>query len=274
MSIPYRLQQVLLKFVNLAYSILPQPLPPLERLRHCKIVSHRGEHNNHTILENTIPAFDLAQNNNVWGLEFDVRWTQDLQPVVIHDPTCKRLFDSSLVVQDTPFAQLREALPQIPSLSEVIEQYGKKQHLMVELKSETYPDPERQAEILQSLFANLVPGDDYHFISLHPQMFQHVSFVPPTALLPVSEFNAKALSQWALDHHCGGVTGHFLLLNQRMLQTHAIRGQKLGTGFVTSESCLFRELNRGVEWIFTNDALKLQKIVDQSLSRILIHQSL
>ena len=39
----------------------------------------------------------------------------------------------------------------------------------------------------------------------------------------------------------------------------------MATGYVNSKNCLFRELNRGVEWIFSDNAVELQKMVDQLL---------
>jgi glycerophosphoryl diester phosphodiesterase len=41
--------------------------------------------------------------------------------------------------------------------------------------------------------------------------------------------------------------------------------QKMGTGYIGSKNCLFRELNRGIEWIFSNNAADLQKIVQHLL---------
>jgi glycerophosphoryl diester phosphodiesterase len=35
---------------------------------------------------------------------------------------------------------------------------------------------------------------------------------------------------------------------------------------VASRNCLFRELNRGIRWIFSNDAVRIQKIRDHYLA--------
>ena len=37
--------------------------------------------------------------------------------------------------------------------------------------------------------------------------------------------------------------------------------------FIGSRFCLYRELNRGVDWIFTNHALKLEAIRQELLQR-------
>ena len=61
-------------------------------MRNCKIISHRGEHDNVQVLENTLQAFARARESGVWGVECDIRWTADQVPVIHHDPGGSRLF--------------------------------------------------------------------------------------------------------------------------------------------------------------------------------------
>ncbi len=63
-------------FCNVAgglFAALPRTLPNKEKLKECRIVSHRGEHDNRQILENTLAAFDRVRDRGVWGIELDVR---------------------------------------------------------------------------------------------------------------------------------------------------------------------------------------------------------
>ena len=64
----------------------------------------------------------------------------------------------------------------------------------------------------------------------------------------------------------GGVAGHYRLLNRGLLTEHHEKGQKIGTGYPGSKNCLYREINRGVEWIFSNNAGKIQTIVQQMVN--------
>lgn len=247
------------------YAVCPQPFPGIERLKECKIISHRGEHDNLTVLENTFPAFDRACDAGIWGLEFDIRWTKDLHPVVVHDADLKRVFKIDLSVGDVDLEGLRARCPQIPLLSEVIHKYGRKFHLMVEIKAEPYPEPERQNQILKDCFATLTPQVDYHLISLSPEMFDLIRFVPDSTFMPIAMWNMSRLSQLALDRNMRGIAGHYFLLNDSILSKHLANGQKAGTGYPRSKNCLFRELNRGVEWIFSNNAADLQAIITDLL---------
>ena len=243
------------------YKLWPQPFPGIERLKNCKIISHRGEHNNQSVFENTLPAFDRACDAGVWGIEFDIRWTIDLKPVVVHDADLKRVFDIDFTVGDVSLEMLRAHCPQIPTLAEVIQRYGHKVHLMVEIKEENYPDPGRQNRILRDCFASLEPQDDYHLISLTPDMFDLITFAPASAFMPIAVWHVSRFSNLALEKNMRGLAGHYFLLNHAILSKHRATGQKVGTGYPASENCLFRELNRGVEWIFSNNAAELQAIV-------------
>jgi len=248
------------------YALWPQPFPGNERLKHCKIVSHRGEYDNRSVFENTLPAFDRALESGVWGLEFDIRWTKDLQPVVIHDPDLNRVFNIDLKVGDVRLDGLRARCPQIPVLAEVIQNYGRKLHLMAEIKAETYPEPERQNQILQDCFGALKPVADYHLISLTPEMFDLITFVPASTFIPIALWDLSRFSSLALEKKMSGVAGHYFLLNNSILSTHRAAGQKVGTGYPGSKNCLFREINRGVEWIFSNNAAELQAIVGRRIN--------
>jgi len=266
MRINLWIEERLLQVVDFLYARLTQPIPDKEVLKCCKIVSHRGEHDNKTVFENTISAFDRVKKAGAWGIEFDIRWTKDLQPVVFHDTNLQRVFKSDIEVNKVTLAELKNYCHLIPSLSEVIQKYGKTLHLMVEIKEEEYPDPVYQNHVLKDLFDPLTPQVDFHFISLRPEMFRLVDFVPSSTFLPSARFNVKRLSNLALWKKYRGITGHYLLITDAILKKHYKQNQSIGTGYIGSKNCLSRELNRGIEWIFSNNAVVLQDICNSLLS--------
>jgi glycerophosphoryl diester phosphodiesterase len=245
---------------------LPQRVPPPEKLRGCRIISHRGEHDNRGVLENTRAAFDAVVQSGVWGMEFDLRWTRDLQPVVFHDRDCRRIFRSPTQINQVTWRQLQARFPLILPLQEVVRRYGKKIHLMVELKAEPYPEVEYQNQVLAEAFSALVPQQDYHFLALDPGLFERIHFLPRQTFVPVAELNLGELSRKALDQGYGGIAGHYLFVTPALVRKHHEHHQRVGTGFIASAKCLYREINRGADWIFTNRALYLQRICD-NLSR-------
>ena len=150
-------------------------------------------------MENTLEGFDTAVEAGVWGLEFDIRWTRDLRPVVFHDRDLRRIFNDPRQICEFDRQALGEQFPLIPSLEEVVRRYGRRVHLMIELKAEPYPRPRRQANILADVFTGLEPKRDFHFLTLDAGMFAHVGFAPPSAYLPVAQLNFRTLSRLALS---------------------------------------------------------------------------
>ena len=268
MELPSWLQSFLMQICDSIFAIIPQQAPTLENLCKCKIISHRGQHDNITVFENTLSAFDHAlETAGIWGIELDFRWTKDLHPVVAHDPDLRRLFGSNVRIAETTLAELKQHCPQVPTLKEVLLRYGGKVHLMVEAKEEYYPQPEKQNMILKDLFAPLKPREDFHLLSLDPKMLVLVKFVDNSAKIPVAVFNAKTLSKISLNEKYAGLGGHYLLLHKRIVKQHLDCGQKIGVGYPNSKNNLFREINRGVEWIFSNDAVKLCHIIQTELDK-------
>jgi len=250
--------------IDLFFRFWPRPTPSMSCLKRCKIISHRGESDNRGILENSIAAFDKAQQLGAWGIELDIRWTKDLHPVVFHDRDLQRLFGASELLSHLTLPEIRDRHPSIPLLAETIERYGSRLHLMLEIKAEEYPDPSRQSRYLEGLLDGLTPGLDYHIISLHPEMFRFIDFASPDICLPVAEFNIRRLSDLALENHYCGITGHYLMMTTAYLAKHKEAGQQVGTGFICSRNSLYRELNRGIEWIFTNHAGRLLQIIGRA----------
>ncbi|MCH7880329.1 MAG: glycerophosphodiester phosphodiesterase [Proteobacteria bacterium] len=258
MSLKDHIENHLQLMIDGIYAVLPQAEPDLETVKNCKIVSHRGEHGGEGIKENTLAAFDRVLQHGIWGIEFDIRWTADLQPVIIHDPDCERVFGERLTLSQVSLAELQSRVPRIPTLTQVIERYGGKIHLMAEIKEELFPNPQHQRDCLQKLFSPLTPSKDFHLLALNPDIFSLVNFVPKNALLPVAKFNIRELSDLAMRENYAGISGQYLLVNNKLVRQHGDVDQKTGTGFVRSRHCFYRELNRGITWIFTNHAVKLR----------------
>lgn len=254
----YRFEPAFHRVADCTFAYLPQPFPGHERLKQCKIIAHRGVFDNLDILENTLPAFEAARSHGLWGIEFDIRWTRDHCPVVIHDPDLQRLFNATEHLCDLTFARMRSRFPMIPSLEEVVAIYGKHLHLMIEIKAQRYPDLLSQNRRLAEVLSPLTPAADYHLLALNPDAFEMIDFAPTKTFLPVATMQARRFSDIALAGDYGGITGHYLFLTNRLIRRHRMQLQHVGTGFIASGNCLYREINRGVEWIFSNHASKLQ----------------
>src|SRR5262245_18032370 len=109
-------------------------------------IAHRGASS--YAPENTFAAFDLALELGARELEFDVQSSADGELVVIHDHNVDRTTDGTGMVESHTLAALREldagawfdrrfSGERIPTLAGVLERYGARARLHVELKGAT-----------------------------------------------------------------------------------------------------------------------------------------
>lgn len=107
------------------------------------IVAHRGASGDHP--ENTIAAFDAAIAVGAGGLEFDVQLTSDGVPVVYHDRTLHKIAGLRARIHELSWPQLRLLDAgawfdprfrgaRVPRLDTVLDRYGGRVGLMVEIK--------------------------------------------------------------------------------------------------------------------------------------------
>lgn len=266
MPVPSIIEQGYLRLTDAVFDRIQRPMPSQHRLQQCKIISHRGVHDNRHVKENTLPAFTLAKNAGVWGLELDVRWTRDLEPVVFHDKDLFRMYGVPQNVSTFTLNELKKQYPDIPSLSDMVYQFGKTCHLMIEVKKQPWLDRFKQARRFEKILSAMEPLEHYHLITCHPETLLPYTEIPSGAKVAIAQHLPSHLSKWVKQHQWGGLCGHYLIMGNNAIKAHHRLGQKIGTGFTQTRNGLFREVNRGVDWIFSNDADSLQKILNTCLS--------
>jgi glycerophosphoryl diester phosphodiesterase len=248
---------------NHLWALTPQSRKPAD-VGQVGLVAHRGAHGlgpRGLVLENTLDAFDLCLQMGVWGVELDILLTRDGEPVVHHDPHCGRLFNRpEVIIAETSFRELRAAVPQIPHLDEVLQMAAGRLHLMIEIK-ESWRLRSSLPQRVTPWLKDLTPGDDYHLLSLVPDYLEGFRDVPRSAFVDVAETNTTAILQQnrALGH--GAMAGSFALMGAGCLQQLRDEGRKVGTGMVENRFVLNREVNRGVDWVFTDNILTMQRAV-------------
>lgn len=104
-----------------------------------KIIAHRGA--SAQAPENTMAAFQLALDQQADGIELDVMLTADQQVVVIHDDTVDRTTNGSGRVAGMTLEEIRSldagGGEKVPTLPEVLDQFGGKFLINIELKNYT-----------------------------------------------------------------------------------------------------------------------------------------
>ena len=258
--IPSFIETAFLSTVDSFFKLLPQKAPSLAQLKEAKLISHRGERDNIVIFENTLESLGKAVENGVWGIEFDIRWTKDLVPIVFHDETAKRVFNKEITINKLTFLELRTQLPLIPSLEEVVEKFGKKTHFLVEVKKEVFPFLKEQKIVLKKILSPLEEQIDFHIITLDPETLPLVDFLKPKTKLLVAQLNFNHYFNLVQKNDLGGLLGHYLFLGESIQKKLQSNNQLLGTGYVRSQNLFFREVSRGVSWIFSNHAVEMEKM--------------
>ena len=237
--------------INRFFACIPRATPSTQDFKSTRIIAHRGAHHNtQGFKENTPAAFKKAAELGCWGIEFDLHQTADKVLVVNHDPDLQRLWGHKESIANLSFAQLRNLEPNIPSLDEVVKEFGRHLHLFIEIKS-----PFIDARLLFESLKDLRPEKDYHILSLKADYFSSITQFPKACLLLVPlHNNVKAFCNLSLKEQYGGVLGSYVLLTASMIKVLQADKQKIGVGFVDSKNGLYREINRGIRWIFTNNA--------------------
>lgn len=151
-------------------------------------IAHRGASG--YAPENTLAAFDKAVEMQADYIEIDVQLSKDDLPVVIHDDTLDRTTNGTGNISAHTFQELRSldagswfdkdyAGEKIPSLNEVLEMYGEKINILIELKSpELYPGVEEK--VAEALAKYKLDTSNNIVI----QSFNHPSVIKSAELLP------------------------------------------------------------------------------------------
>lgn len=221
-----------------------------------KVVAHRGAWDLEGCIENTREAFLRAEKLNVWGIEFDLHFTANNEPVVNHDPDFRRLYHQPTLIRELSYLELKKIIPGLLHLKDVL--CFKNFHFMIEIKTAL---TETQLLVLNSHLEKFEAVKDYHLLTLTPEFVRIGPQTPRPAWILVGEFNLPALIRSVVNLNLGGVAGHYLLMNRKTIAYLHSLGKKAGVGFIPSENLFNREWQRGADWVFTNHSERLTRSI-------------
>jgi len=238
-----------------------------------RIYSHRGFCDDRLFPENSIPAFEAAIRHGADGFEFDVQLSKDETAVCYHDPTLNRV-GIPKAVRELNCKELTQidlgGGSTIPTLVEILEKFGNRTFLNIEVKSpEVAPEV---AKLIQKSSLTLSPNNVIVSSFLEQTLAQIRQINPeiPTGMLytyPRGKIKlARRLSCVSLHPFFGKIPYLGIDVIYRFLIRRNIRnGQKLGfriNRWTVNTSKLIRELLRlSVSGIITDnldEAIKLR----------------
>lgn len=244
-------------------AMLPRAMPDKAALERTRLVAHRGQRDGQRVQENTFAAFDPVVDAGVAAIEFDVRFTRDDEPVVVHDADLRRVFGQQHRVSDLSWATLKQRVPAIPHLEAFLARYADRAHLLLELKTQGTQAAEKR---LTTLLGSLQPVVDYHVLSLRTALFATLPDLPAEARVPVAKLNTDAMLDWTLSHPSAGLAGAQFFMSADQIRRLKAQRAFIGSGFIQRPGTLWREISRGVEWVFSNDPVPLQRALDRAIA--------
>lgn len=221
-----------------------------------RLVAHRGACDGKADIENTLSAFRRARALGAWGIEFDLHFTKDDEPVVCHDPDLLRVFSSRMRIAESNWSDLQKTASNLPHLHEVLSL--DRLHFMIEVKSRL---KDHHLGALHDALRGFRPKEDYHLLTLDPELVRLSPKTPADAWILVGEFNLGILIEISLQRGLGGVAGHYLLMTESRVKRLHRAGQRAGVGFVPNRNLFNREWNKRVDWVFTNHLGRIAEIV-------------
>ena len=211
------------------------------------IFGHRGAPGHPRYGENTIASFNKALKDGATGLEFDVRRCADGRIVVIHDETIDRTTGGAGRVSDLPYEDLKRFDAgfgeSIPLLSDVLDEFGSKCLLNIELK-----EPHLAAGVKKLLLQRRLEGRAI------VSAFDWIPLASLTPEIPIALLASKLENLISAAQELGATAIHPRKDIATPSLIAAARRAKLRIHVWTlnepAEICRFREL--GVDGIFTD----------------------
>ena len=200
--------------------------------------------------ENTIASFSKAIEMNADLIEFDVRFSEDSHPVVIHDYKVNRTTDGSGLVEHKTLAELKELDAgkgeKIPTLEEVLENFAGKTRFVIELKVNGLEE-----KIINLLKKHNVAEDSF-VISFKPSRIKVIKLIEPSIQTGLIAFASLNFMKNAVKCGADAVAPFHWFISDNTVRKARQTGLFLFT-YVVDDSRRAKELKeRGVNGIVTN----------------------
>lgn len=248
-----------------------------------EIVAHRGASG--SAPENTMSAIENAISGGAHWVEIDVQRTADDRVVVVHDRDLVRIGNASLVVSQTPYAQLanidvgswldpRFSDQRIPTLEAVLEHCKSRIKVNIELKYYGW-DPQLASRVI-TLVENSHMENEVVLMSLSPQAVEQVKRERPDWQMGL--LAAATLTDLA------GVDVDFIAVHSKMVNPGFVRrihrsGKTIQVWTVNDTVGMTKMFGMGVDALITDEPARAAQLLAQragmnSMERMLVTSGL
>ena len=207
------------------------------------LLGHRGARASSGVPENTFASFDLALEHGCNGIEFDVRLAASGTPVVCHDPKIGKL---------TVARAQASRLPQLPRLGKVLQRYGERAFLDIELKVQNL-----EPKVLAALH-EYPPRHGYVVSSFLPEVVMEMEARSASASIGIICETLEQLARWPelpVDY----VIPHHSLVDEKLVREIKLAGLSLLVWTVNDAESMLRFARWGVDGIISDETQLLAR---------------
>jgi len=201
------------------------------------LLGHRGARASTGIPENTFASFDLALEHGCDGFEFDVRLMACGSAVVCHDPKVGKL---------TVARARAKQLPQLPRLNDVIQRYGERAFLNIELKVK-----DLESKVLTAL-GEFPPRQGYVVSSFIPDVVMELEARSSSVSIGIICETSGQLARWR-ELPVDDVIPHQALVNRSLVEEIQHAGLRVFVWTVNDKEAMLRLADLGVDGIISDD---------------------
>jgi glycerophosphoryl diester phosphodiesterase len=207
------------------------------------LLGHRGARASRAVAENTLPSFALALEHGCDGFEFDVRLSGSGRAVVSHDDQVQGLS----LAKTTRDEQLS-----LPVLEEVLELYGKRAFLDIELKV-----PGLESELVLALRKH-PPERGYVVSSFLSGVIERLHARNSSIPLGIICDSRKQLERWPKLPVSYVIPQHSVISKKLVHEVHAA-DKMLFAWTVNTKNSMLRLAGWGVNGIISDDTRLLAR---------------
>jgi glycerophosphoryl diester phosphodiesterase len=200
------------------------------------LLGHRGARSTRSVPENTFASFDLALEHGCDGFEFDLRLTGSGRAVVCHDPKVDGI---------TVSRADQEQLVNLPYLEDVLQQYGRRAFLDIELKV-----PGLEPRVLGALRDS--PPNEYVVSSFIPDVIMELKARSAGIQLGIICDKRAQLTRWnklPIDY----VIAHQSLVTGKLVDDVHSAGRNVFAWTVNDEKTMLRLADWQIDGIISDN---------------------
>ncbi len=212
------------------------------------IIAHRGA--SYIEPENTLRSFKKALDMNVDAIEFDVRFSKDGVPVVIHDDTVDRTTNGKGKVSEMSLEELKKLDAgmgeQIPTLQETLDLIDRKAFILIELK-ELYNENIILEEVLiRDLLDNVM------FISFYYNVLNNLRNLNNNVKIGYLYYKPPTPIDEAVRNHAFAILPRYNMVSPKVISWAHSKNLKVYTWTVDDTNKAIELAKEGVDGIATN----------------------